>query len=312
MLNWLVVGIGDIATKRVIPAIETEPRSRLCGVVSRDVAKGARYSERVWDRLDEALRDREIDAVYVATPVALHAPQTMAALRAGKHVLCEKPMAMNYAEACEMVRAAEECGKIYGVAYYRRMYPKVQRAKELLHAGAIGRPVLAEANNHYWFNGEDGNGAWRLDPALAGGGPLYDIASHRIDLFNYLFGKPARVAAQLGNVVHRNPVEDSATVMIEYESGVRGVVDVRWHSRVARDQFRVIGTDGELNLDPLNGPLLIAPGGREELPCHKNLHYGCVENFVGAVLDGGRLEASGASSLWTDWVTERAIESNRI
>src|SRR5437667_259018 len=84
-----------------------------------------------------------------------------------------------------------------------------------------------------------------LDAALAGGGPLRDIASHRIDLMNYLFGSPARASVYRSNLVHELAVEDNATAMIEYASGVRGVVDVRWHSRVSRDEFRIRGTDGE-------------------------------------------------------------------
>ncbi len=197
MLNWLVVGIGDIATRRVIPAINAEARSTLYGVVSRDKSTGQGFSDRVWTNLDEALGDPKIDAVYIATPVALHAPQTIASLMNGKHVLCEKPVAMNYTEASQMVQVARETGKTLGVAYYRRMYPKVQRAKELIEQGAIGRPVLAEANNHSQLPAQGEFRAWLLDPKLAGGGPLYDVASHRIDVFNYLFGKPARVTAQL-------------------------------------------------------------------------------------------------------------------
>jgi hypothetical protein len=81
-------------------------------------------------------------------------------------------------------------------------------------------------------------------------------------------------------------------------------VDVRWHSRVVRDECRIIGTEGEIDLTPMNGPELRYPGGEENLPVHKNLHYPCVENFVGAVLDGAYLYASGESSIVTDWVTE--------
>src|SRR5439155_18814209 len=110
-LNWVVAGIGDITTNRVIPAIEAEPRSALYGVVSRDRAKGSRYAGRVWEDFDAALEDPAVDVVYIATPVFLHAPQTIAALRAGKHVLCEKPMAMNYDEARRMTGAAREAGK---------------------------------------------------------------------------------------------------------------------------------------------------------------------------------------------------------
>src|SRR3984885_4670758 len=269
MLNWIVIGIGDIAVRRVIPAIQAEARSRLYGLVTRDPAKAAPYATRVWPTLDEALADPEVHAVYVGTPVFLHAPQTIQSLRAGKHVLCEKPMAMNEAEARSMLQAADESKKTLGVAYYRRAYPKVQRARELLAAGAIGKPVLAELTCHSCFDGT-GSRSWLVDPAKAGGGPLFDIASHRIDVLNFLFGQPQRVAAQLSNVVHHYAVEDNATVMIEYPEGVRGVVDVRWNSRINRDECRVRGTDGEMEMSPLNGPDLIYPGGREHLPVRAN------------------------------------------
>jgi 1,5-anhydro-D-fructose reductase (1,5-anhydro-D-mannitol-forming) len=305
MINWLVVGIGDISTRRVIPAIRSEPRSRLYGVVTRDKSKGAGVAGHVWDNLDAALADPHIDTVYIATPVALHAPQTIAALKAGKHVLCEKPMAMNYAEASEMVRVARASGKVLGIAYYRRTYPKVQRARDLLAEGAIGQPVLAEANHHGPSPAQGSFRSWLLDPNLAGGGPLFDVASHRIDLLNYLFGKPARATGMLSNAVFQWPIEDNATVLIEYESGVRGIVDVRWHSEVVRDQFRIIGTKGEMNLDPLSGPELVHPGGSEHLPVHANIHFPMIENFVAAVLDGVPLLSSGESAIWTDWVTEQ-------
>jgi 1,5-anhydro-D-fructose reductase (1,5-anhydro-D-mannitol-forming) len=305
MLNWIVIGIGDITIRRVIPAIQAEPRSTLYGVVTRDPAKAAGYGVRTWRTLDEALTDSAVQAVYVATPVFLHAPQTMQALRAGKHVICEKPMAMKEAEARTMVQVAEESGKLFGVAYYRRCYPKVQRAKQLLQQGAIGKPVVAELTNHMWFDGS-GSRSWLVDPARAGGGPLFDIASHRIDVLNFLFGKPVQVSGQWSNVVHHYAVEDNATAMIEYENGVRGIVDVRWHSKIARDECRLRGTDGEIEMSPLNGPDLVWPAGRENLPAHPNLHYPMIENFVDAVEGKRELLASGASSYWTDWVTEQA------
>ncbi len=279
--------------------------------MTRDPAKAAPYETQAWTTLDEALADPAIDAVYVATPVFLHAPQTIQALRAGKHVLCEKPMAMSEVEARSMLQTAEESGKTLGVAYYRRMYPKVQRAKQLLAAGVIGQPVLAELTCHGWFDekklGEnESHRGWLIDPARAGGGPLFDIASHRIDVLNFLFGQPHRVSGQLSNAVHHYAVEDNATVMIEYAGGLRGIVDVRWHSKIARDECRIRGTEGEMELSPLNGSDLIYPGHHENLPPHANLHYPMIENFVDAVLGEAPLVASGASSLWTDWVTERA------
>jgi predicted dehydrogenase len=307
--NWIVIGIGDITTRRVIPAIQAECRSRLYGLVTRDPAKAAPYKTRVWDDLDEALSDPAVQAVYVGTPVLLHAPQTIQSLRADKHVLCEKPMAMNEAEARTVLQAAEESGRTFGVAYYRRTYPKVQRAKQLLASRVIGKPVLAELTCHAWFDGR-GSRSWLVDPAKAGGGPLFDIASHRIDVLNFLFGQPLRATGQLSNVVHHYAVEDNATVMIEYAGGVRGIVDVRWHSKVSRDECRIRGTEGEMELSPLNGPELVYPGGRENLPPHANLHYPMVENFVDAVEGKASLLSSGASAFWTDWVTERARQGN--
>lgn len=309
MLRWLVVGIGDIATKRVIPAILEEPRSRLVAVVTRQPAKAAAYQAEPFADVQTALQHGGFDAVYIATPVFLHARQAMEALGAGMHVLCEKPMAMNFPEARTMVEAAEQSGRCLGAAYYRRSYPKVQRALELIRQGAIGQPVMAFASCHSRLLADDGKRSWLLDPAQAGGGPLYDIASHRIDLLNYFFGQPSEVRACLSNAVHKIAVEDSATVLIRYPHGVHGIVDVRWNSQIARDEFRIIGTDGEMEMSPLNGPLLAWPGGSENLPPHSNLHLPCIRNFVDAVLDAKALLSSGATALWTDWVTERAVAS---
>jgi len=310
MLNWLVIGIGDITTKRVLPAILSEKRSRLVGVVTRDPAKAAPYQVPAWTDLPTALHESGADAVYVGTPVALHAPHAIEAMEAGKHVLCEKPVAMNYTQARSIQQAAEDTGRIFGVAYYRRLYGKIQRAKQLVEAGAIGRPVMAEATCHDWFHPVNGFRGWLVDPKMSGGGPLYDIASHRIDLMNFFFGQPRRVTGQISSVVQPGDVEDNATVLIEYRSGVRAMIDARWHSRVMRDEFRIRGTEGEINLNPLNGPELIYPGGTENIPAPANLHFPCIENYVSAVLDGTPLVSSGAGAIVTDWVTEQVIRGN--
>jgi 1,5-anhydro-D-fructose reductase (1,5-anhydro-D-mannitol-forming) len=312
-LKWLVIGIGDITRKRVIPAILAEPRSCLYALLTRDPDKAKAYEGAIaYTELGEALADPKIDAVYVASPVALHAKQTIASLRAGKHVLCEKPVALDLAEAEMMAVAARESGRLLGIAYYRRLYPKLIRVKELIAEGAIGRPVLVEANYHGWLESPDRG--WLKDPALAGGGPLYDVGSHRIDACNFLFGKPLRATGLLSNALHELAVEDSATTLIEYAGGIHAVVDVRWNSRIQRDQFRVIGTEGEVSLDPLNGPelrLLDSHGKltEEQLPAHANVHYPAVENFVAAVLDGLPVACPIDQAVWTDWVTQQVKDA---
>ena len=310
MVNWLVIGIGDITRKRVLPAILAEPRSRLRALLTRDPRKAEAYpGVMAYMDLHAALRDTVVDAVYVASPVVLHAEHTIASLRAGKHVLCEKPVAMNYAQAETMAAAAHDSGCVVGIAYYRRLYPKLMRAKELLGEGAIGRPVLVEANYHGWLESEQRG--WLRDPAVAGGGPLYDVGSHRIDACNFLLGRPRRAMGLMSNALHDLAVEDSATVLMEYAGGVHGVVDVRWNSRLQRDQFRIVGTEGEIDLSPLNGPTLrvLASGGlrEEQLPAHTNVHYPAVENFVAAVLDGAPVACPIEDAIWTDWVTEQVV-----
>lgn len=309
-VNWLVVGIGDITRKRVIPAVLAEPRSALAGFVTRDASKaaaypGARASATIEEALEADARERLFDAVYVGTPVAMHAPQTIAALRAGKHVLCEKPVAMNFAEASSMVDEAERAGKLFGVAYYRRAYPKLIRAKKLIAAGAIGQPVFAEGIFHGWMESQER--AWLWDPKMSGGGPLYDVASHRIDALNFLFGKPERATGLRSNALHQLGVEDSATLVIGYANGVHATVDARWNSRVGRDEFRVVGTEGELAMTPLNGPSLRWPGGSEELPVAPNVHLPMIANFVDAMENGAALIAPGREAIWTDWITEQVM-----
>jgi predicted dehydrogenase len=279
-------------------------------MVTRDPAKAAPFGARAFASVEEALSDAAFDAVYVATPVFLHAPQTLEALRRGAHVLCEKPMAMNLAEAQLMVEVAAQQRRTLGVAYYRRAYPKVHRAIELIEQGVIGRPVMAFAAHCSPLPADPTRRSWLVDPLQAGGGPLYDIGSHRIDLLNYIFGTPQEVRACLSNAVHRIPVEDSATVLIKYPGGLHGIVDARWNSQIIRDQFQIVGTEGEIDLTPLNGPELVSPRGRENLPAHSNLHYPCIKNFVDAVLEDQPLLSSGATAVWTDWVTEKALMSN--
>ncbi len=316
MLNWAIVGVGDIARKRVLAALASAGRSRIRSAVTTHPDRAreicARYGvERYCTELEEVLTDCDVHAVYVATPVFLHAPQSIAAMAAGKHVLCEKPTALNYEEAVGMVKVAEERGVVFGVSFYRRYYPKVLRLRQLIREGALGRVTLVRAGCHTWVGADDLPGrTWLIEPDKSGGGPLPDIGSHRIDLLNFLFGTPVSVAAEAGTQVQDFAVEDSATLLMQYASGMRAVLDVRWNSRTERDELCVIGTDGEAELTPLNGPTLtIRRGDRawsEELPASSNLHFPIVDNFVRAVLDGEPLVSTGRTAIETDKVITAA------
>jgi predicted dehydrogenase len=309
-MKWIVAGVGDIARKRVIPAIQSDERNTLHGLVRRNAKEHEAFSDlKVWASVEEAVRDEAVDAVYIALPVAAHADAAIAALRAGKHVVCEKPMAMNVAEGARMVAAATKSRALFAVAYYRRTYPKLIRARQLIAEGAIGVPLLAEANFHRGLPPDERS--WLWDPALAGGGPLYDVASHRLDAMNFLFGKPVGACGLMSNAIHKLKVEDSATALVRFQNGIHGVVDVRWNSQVPRDQFRVIGTDGELNLDPLDGPTLLVNGREEILPAEANVHLPLLRNFVDSIEQKApeALVCSAEEALWVDWTIEQVVLS---
>ena len=163
VLNWVVIGIGDIAIRRVIPAIQAEPRSRLYGLVTRDPAKATPYARECSQRSTKPWPILRSHAVYVGTPVFLHGPQTIQSLRAGRHVLCEKPMAMNKAEARAMLQAAEESGKDVRRRILSSLLSEGAARETILASGAIGKPVVAEFTNHMWFDGT-GSRSWLFDP----------------------------------------------------------------------------------------------------------------------------------------------------
>src|SRR5882672_1941087 len=193
-VGWGLIGCGDIAQKRVAPAIRDSPSSELIAVnraqseLAASFAKqfGARRWYLDWKKL---LRDEEIDAVYIATPVHLHAAQAIAAAEAGKHVLCEKPMAMNVRECDQMTDACRINKVRLGIAYYRHCYPVVDRLKAIIQAGEIGAPILAQINAFEKFDPPaDDPRAWLLRKDLAGGGPMFDFGCHRIEVLTNLFG----------------------------------------------------------------------------------------------------------------------------
>ena len=294
MIRWGLIGVGDIAEKRVAGALKDSPGSSLVAVASARPERAAAFAAkhgipRHYGDWREMLRDKELDAIYVATPVRLHPEQTIAAAEAGKHVLCEKPMALDAAECARMIAAARRHGVRLGVAYYRHLYPVVRRMKQILAAGVIGRPVLAQAHAFERFDvSADHPRAWFLRKADAGGGPMFDFGCHRIEVLLDLLGPIARVAGGSTNVrFTERDVEDTCVAHFVFASGAQAVLAVSHAAGQPRDSFDIIGTEGSVHVPVLNlgrMRLVTADGEVEEnhLP-HPNLHLPLVQDFVEAV-----------------------------
>lgn len=294
-VNWGLIGCGDISRKRIAPALRDLPNCELVAVsranfdkaesFAREFGAGSWYKE--WRQL---LADEEVEAVYIATPVHLHAEQTISAAEAGKHVLCEKPMAMSVEECDRMIAACEANHVKLGLAYYRHHYGVVDRIKTILRAGEIGRPVIVQMNAFERFDPEPSNPRrWLLEKGLSGGGPMFDFGCHRIEILLSLFGQVKTVRSLVGNILFEREVEDTASALLQFESGPQAVLSVTHAATEAQDTLDIFGSDGSLHVAVLNeGTIKIKTGGGERVethPPHANFHQPLIDDFAQAIMN---------------------------
>ena len=294
-LRWGLIGCGDIARKRVAPALSGSPQSKLVAVsrANRDLLDQFADAFEVPNRFAdwrELVASNDIDAVYIATPVNLHAEETIAAAESGKHVLCEKPMALNVADCDQMITAANASGVKLGIAYYRQFYPVVKRMKELIDSGEIGKPIIAQVNAFEWFNpGPSNPRAWLLDPEISGGGPMFDFGCHRIQLLLHLLGRIKAVSAVRSTVLFQREVEDTASASFEFTSGPIANVTVSHAVMSPGDSVTIWCSEGSIATEVLNeGRLLVRTRDKERFEIHepaRNIHQPLIQDFVRAVID---------------------------
>jgi predicted dehydrogenase len=293
-MRWGLIGAGDIVRRRVAPALIDSPacdivavsrgRPELAAAFAADIGARRWYSH--WQEL---VADPDVDCVYVATPVDVHAAQTIAAAEAGKHVLCEKPMAMSTAECDRMIAACRAHHVRLGIAYYRHFYPVILRVKALLESGDIGQPVFAQVNAFEYFDpAPDHPRRWLLDPARAGGGPMMDFGCHRLEVLMHLFGAVRRTAAVTANVVFDRAVEDTAAVLLQFEGGPCAAVTVTHAAEERQDTLQVFGTRGSVHVEELNaGARRVRTGNQSRVESHPpaaNIHRPLIDDFVEALL----------------------------
>ncbi|MCJ7791022.1 MAG: Gfo/Idh/MocA family oxidoreductase, partial [Dehalococcoidia bacterium] len=211
-IGWAVVGTGRM-TKWMVPAIKDANDSKLVAVLSRDKDRAAAFAEehgieRAYDSLDELLRDSKVDVVYIASPNGLHAIQTIKAAEAGKHVLCEKPMAPTMEECHAMIEACLRYGVKLGLGFQFRHYPAQRKAREVVASGELGRLVLAKAQVELPSVPMPD---WYYEPGMAGGGVINLVGVHRIDLLRFILGCEVReVSAFIGEQTSERPFEETA------------------------------------------------------------------------------------------------------
>lgn len=321
-LNWGLIGCGDISRKRVAPALRDLPNCELVAVNRANAALAEAFAQefgarRWYAHWRELLADPEIEAVYLATPVSLHAEQAIAAAEAGKHVLCEKPMALSVAECDQMIAACAANGVQLGIAYYRHFYPVLRRLKELLAEGRIGQPVLAQINAFERFNPAPGEPRyWFVQKEFAGGGPMMDFGCHRIEVLLNLLGPIASVKSSVGNVLFTREVEDTAVAVFDFASQARGVLSVTHAAWQSQDTLTIFGSAGTLHVPALNQGVLhltTADGEHHEAhPPHANIHQPSLADFTEAVLENREPAVGGALGREVARLEELIYQANTL
>ncbi len=299
-LRWGVLSTAKIARTAVIPALRRAARCRLVALASRDEAKGrevARQFEipRVYGSYEALLADPEVDAVYIPLPNHLHVEWSIAALRAGKHVLCEKPLALTAADAERVVAEAERAGRRLMEAFMYRLHPSWQAVVDLVAGGRIGRLTAVQS----WFSFYNDDPTNIRNVAAYGGGALYDIGCYGVNLSRLLFGgEPDAVEAAI--------VRDPATGVDVLSSAIlrfgSGQATFTCSIRVEPDQrVHIYGTEGRISIGiPFNIPpdreteVFLTKGGDPPVAPHTEVlrfppadAYAVeAERFAAAILDG--------------------------
>lgn len=314
-LSWGLIGAGDIVKKRVAPALNQIENCEFVSVAraKSNLAEGfaKEFGVKKWfENWQELIKDDAIDAVYIATPVYLHARQTIAAAEVGKHILCEKPMALSVHECDEMISAAKANDVKLGISYYRRFYPIVAKIKEIIDNGEIGKVILSFIKAFESFNPvPDAPRSWLLEKEKSGGGPMFDFGCHRIELLQYLLGKIAGVESVVDNILFKRNVEDTASVIFKFENSSQGILSVTHAVYDPSDNFEIYGTKGSIHINNLNkGDITIinSLGEKSEIiERGSNSHIPLIQDFTQAILRNQEPSVTGETGREVNRILEK-------
>lgn len=252
-----VIGCGGIAREAHLPNYAANSLAKLVAVADINEARAKEMAERfqvphVYTDYREMLQREDIQAVSVCTPNYLHGEQTIAAAKAGKHILCEKPMALSLGEAQMMIEAANKAGVQLMVGFTHRFHFFNQKAKELLADGAIGRPYTIRVRFAHrgpytsWVAQTD----WFFDSKRAGGGAVLDMGIHALDIIRYVLGAEVRtISANLATFAQDIQDEDTALINLEMSNGSLGYIETGWHSWPGALGLEIYGSKGSMIVD---------------------------------------------------------------
>ena len=321
VIKWGFLGCGEATEKKSGPAFNAVPNSKVVAVMSRRLEKARNYAERhgiarYYNDPQELINDKEVQAVYIATPPATHATFAIMALKAGKAVYVEKPMATLYDDCLRINRVSETTGVPCFVAYYRRYLPYFKHVKKLIEDGAIGRVVnvqirFAVPPRDLDYNA--GNLPWRVQPDIAGGGYFYDLAPHQIDLLQEMFGPIIEAEGFTANRGGLYKTEDTLSACFRFAGGLPG--SGSWcfvaHESAKEDRISIIGDQGSIafsvfTYDPI---VLHDADGRHEIVIEnpQYVQQPLIQNVVEHLRGEGLCTCDCVSATGVNWVVDRIL-----
>ncbi len=253
-LKWGVAGCGKFMEQTFLPTLLQLKKSKLVSVYSSSKERADYISDKFsaqhsFNNFDEFLKS-DFDALYIGSSNADHYEQVIKAAKAKKNILCEKPLALNSAQAEEMVRVCKENNVFLSVNYVHRFHPLVVKAKELITREMIGKIVNININ----FNIDlPPNDNFRFKKNLSGGGALRDLGTHLIDLMRFIGGEIDDIKGFVDNVIYKSEVDDYATAVVKFKDSGYGSFSVSFNSKKSFNRIEVVGYKGAISIDNLIG-----------------------------------------------------------
>ena len=320
-LGWGIIGTGGFAGSATAPAIKAlGSEGALVAAVSRDRGRAEAFAQqhgakRAYTGYAELLRDPEVNIVYISTPNAQHAEQAIAAARAGRHVLCEKPLALTVGDARRVVEAFEAAGLKLGTHFQTRHHTAFVEVKRLLDRRAIGDVILVQVEVSA---GAGTLRSWRADPALAGLGSINNIAVHAYDLLRYLLGSEVREVMAMTDVGRSAELERMVLALLRFQNGTMAYVNANQKVAHYQPDIDLYGTEGRIvGIDctrPFrDGELRVVTQAGEQITTHssRDAVVRSVAAFNDAVRDDREPNPSGLDGLRNVQLTEAVIRSAR-
>jgi predicted dehydrogenase len=319
MIRFGIVGFGLHAVKRLMPGLQRARRCRVVALSRRDLRQAeasARqfHIEHAFASAADLCACAEVDAVFVCSPDALHCADVLTAMKSGKPVLCEKPMAMNAGEARTMVEAARKAGVTLGIAHVMRFDESVRLIRERIAEGAIGRPQMARCD--FFAPMLTSARTWVNDPKLATGGPLSDIGVHCIDTLRFVLADEVRAVSARAHYDSHSALEASASAVMEFAGGSLAAVSVSGRTPY-KTFLEVAGETGALsalNALTIERPVTVELRRGFEVVESREVSnadaYGVqVDAFAAAIEEGREFEIPGEEGLKNQLILDAAYRS---